>query len=477
MGDPFRSNAKQQLIREARIGLSVVAILLSLFVYVAFYKITGRGRSSVDTLRPRPASTESSQSFAPIKHVSKLAEQTNTQSTPQQSLEENPRDRSVTKHSRITTNEFNSSQSKNFAQSDDESSADFKKKAAPVLSPEKIEHQATRTQPDGESRVPKQLGNSINSFLKNLGSRKRADTKRVRQQPNAGNDFQPLNNSEKTKGTAPQLIPSEVLVSKPDPTTGRPATSRNKSLLGANRRRPDLTASTENNSFSPIQDQANPKQTSGHAANTSPEQPTEPDSSTQLASHETLDRHNSAPVQHDIAHSFAPVEPNGPPLDASSAHTNESNRTTPVHSPSYVVREGEGYWSISTDIYKDGRYFRALYEHNKSVIPLFELNPGAQISTPDKSDLRRLWPDLCPTDDLASEESSADDNVKQTIPQSTKRVYVTRQGDTLFAIAGQKLDQASRFMDIYRINQVRLESLVDPYKELPVGVRLVLPAR
>ena len=54
MADPFRPNSKSQLFREAQIGLSVVAILLVLLVYVAFYRITGRGRHLPDHVRDAP---------------------------------------------------------------------------------------------------------------------------------------------------------------------------------------------------------------------------------------------------------------------------------------------------------------------------------------------------------------------------------------------------------------------------------------
>ena len=54
MADPFRPNAKSQLLREAQVGLSIVAILLVLLVYVAFYRLTGRGRHIPNHVRNAP---------------------------------------------------------------------------------------------------------------------------------------------------------------------------------------------------------------------------------------------------------------------------------------------------------------------------------------------------------------------------------------------------------------------------------------
>ena len=38
--DPFRSDINNQLMREARIGLTALAVMLALFAYVAWFKIT-----------------------------------------------------------------------------------------------------------------------------------------------------------------------------------------------------------------------------------------------------------------------------------------------------------------------------------------------------------------------------------------------------------------------------------------------------
>ena len=48
MSDPFRPEANQQLLREARVGLTLLAITLGTFVYVAYYRISGNGQQLPD---------------------------------------------------------------------------------------------------------------------------------------------------------------------------------------------------------------------------------------------------------------------------------------------------------------------------------------------------------------------------------------------------------------------------------------------
>ena len=55
MADPFRSNSNSQLLREAQLGLSLIAVLLAILVYVAFYRITGRGHQVPEHVRNAPA--------------------------------------------------------------------------------------------------------------------------------------------------------------------------------------------------------------------------------------------------------------------------------------------------------------------------------------------------------------------------------------------------------------------------------------
>ena len=132
----------------------------------------------------------------------------------------------------------------------------------------------------------------------------------------------------------------------------------------------------------------------------------------------------------------------------------------------HLVLAGESFWLIAQEHYDDGRFFRALYEYNKQRVGSFEnLLPGTTLATPPKTELTKLWPELCPGPDDSSPVST---NIRE-------RIYVTQEGDTLFEIARQRLAQASRYLDIQKLNQFRLPESVNHLSPLPAGIQLVLP--
>jgi nucleoid-associated protein YgaU len=57
MSDPFAPNSQSSMLRDAQVGLLLVAMLLGLFVYVAYYRITGKGRQLPDHVRMAPVAT------------------------------------------------------------------------------------------------------------------------------------------------------------------------------------------------------------------------------------------------------------------------------------------------------------------------------------------------------------------------------------------------------------------------------------
>jgi len=148
-----------------------------------------------------------------------------------------------------------------------------------------------------------------------------------------------------------------------------------------------------------------------------------------------------------------------------------SLESTSVTTQQYITEPGDSFWSISQTIYNDGRYFRALYKYNQSHVPEFNsLKPGTKIGTPARADLIKLWPDLCPDAELRHLAQ------RQAKPESSdNRIYITQRGDTVFDIARQRLGQASRYSEILKLNQVDLGLEASHLTPLEEGVWIVLP--
>ncbi len=159
-----------------------------------------------------------------------------------------------------------------------------------------------------------------------------------------------------------------------------------------------------------------------------------------------------------VPESFKPVATSEP-----------SNQTTAVEEfEKHVVQEGEGYWSMAQMYLKDGRLFRALFEHNKKQHASYDdLPAGTQVEIPTSEYLVRNYPDHVPSD-LKVASSPGDRNQ----PGSW---YTTQTGDTLFDIAKQKYGQASRYLDILKANRDLLPKESQHMTRLPAGLRLLLP--
>ncbi len=175
--------------------------------------------------------------------------------------------------------------------------------------------------------------------------------------------------------------------------------------------------------------------------------------------------------------SIGPDRPSGKIKTHSSnlitTEISESDKPQPVETQSalqtYKTKPGDTYWSVSEIAYQDGRYFRALFRHNRSSYPDYKLVSGLELKTPTKRELEKQWPADCPT------VSEADASPKPGNSVETNAYHVTSRGETLFEIARQKLNQASRFAEIYQLNQNSLESDVRPDSPLPDGLKLILP--
>ena len=137
---------------------------------------------------------------------------------------------------------------------------------------------------------------------------------------------------------------------------------------------------------------------------------------------------------------------------------------------SVVSQELDSFWLIAQRVYGDGRYFNALYEFNRDQVESFnDIPAGTRISTPPVDQLRQRWPDLCPRETFAV-----------TTPVETVNDpdgYTTEPGDTLFEIARNELGQASRYLEILDLNRDRLAPGTGHETALPPGTRIRLPVR
>ena len=140
----------------------------------------------------------------------------------------------------------------------------------------------------------------------------------------------------------------------------------------------------------------------------------------------------------------------------------EKRRETARQRGAYVISENETLWSIAQAVYDDGRLFRALYELNKNQIAdPNSLEPGTEIKTPPLEELVLNWESSVPVDLRPS--------------QIRPNVYVTQKGDTVFHVARIRLGQASRFDEILELNRGRLNLDTHHLTKLPAGISLKLP--
>jgi nucleoid-associated protein YgaU len=110
---------------------------------------------------------------------------------------------------------------------------------------------------------------------------------------------------------------------------------------------------------------------------------------------------SSAP---DLPASQPPFVPPNP--EYATPETPRYNDPSPTHSPIpaappttpagfYVIQPNDSFWTISQRVYGTGRYFQALYEHNRRLCPQPDrLSSGVTIETPEPYLLERAYPDL-----------------------------------------------------------------------------------
>ena len=158
------------------------------------------------------------------------------------------------------------------------------------------------------------------------------------------------------------------------------------------------------------------------------------------------------------------VEIESPQVAVDETLTGEAGNGNGIVSDStYIAQTGDSWWSIATDFYDDGRYFRALYQHNQKLAQVSEqLSAGTRVVTPELQILHENYRQYCPVDKLSAETQKLDS-------------YTTVQGDTLFGIARKVTGQASKYLEIYQLNRERLPARMSHLTRLPADIELTLP--
>lgn len=154
--------------------------------------------------------------------------------------------------------------------------------------------------------------------------------------------------------------------------------------------------------------------------------------------------------------------PNGTgPSDAAYGQTLQgASYASAGGSAAVEIRPGDSFWLISERAYGSGAYFKALYRfHEASIAEPDRLPVGQSLEIPPLETLRELFPE-----DVPSDTSSTD--------VARLRSYRTKRGDTAMSVAQAQLGDASRWTEVFRLNQ---RAVAAPDALLPEHYELKLP--
>ena len=146
-----------------------------------------------------------------------------------------------------------------------------------------------------------------------------------------------------------------------------------------------------------------------------------------------------------------------------------------VENGKYTVQPNDSLWTVSEKVYGTGRYFKAIYEHNRARLPHADrLAVGTVIAVPPVATLEQNYPALCPKQRKSAmvKPRTIEASTRQRIAGSN--VYVVEEGDTLFDIARYELGKASRWAEIYDLNR---DALGEDFDYLQPGTELTMPPK
>ena len=462
MSDPFRPQSNQQLLREARIGLTLLAITLIVFSYVCYQRIAGSGIQIPDHVLNAPIAN----SVWPGEDPTMLAK--GTQPPANTSLSFGSMISGARKAFGMNFNQQRKSKPgaklilprQDFEdpvakQELEAFEPPIPERVAPVNFEVEIKPKTSARQALHAYRESRDELNALPLDVNGLRQTDRADTKMVSSSKPEKYEIKPNPRLPKRDIATQRGQSSAIKLETPEPSGGDSEIGEfvvpKRSLEKVST---DIARSPAGSDF-PTRSRNSDEQVNVRTAAFESEparlterpsrlvQPLTPTEPTSLAAETEVSLASETPIL---------------PKSAGADSAGSSQR--------YTVLAGDSFWSISQQAYDDGRFYSALFEYNRQTVGSFEnLSPGMVIATPPREELIRMWPKLCPK--IAS--------TSLTAKQLETRFYVTNQGDTLFDIARQKLGQASRYLEIMEANSLRLEANTTHLTPLASGIKLTLP--
>ena len=538
MTDPFAPNSKSSMLRDAQVGLFLVAVMLGLFVYVAFYRITGQGRQIPDHVRMAPVATavwphgspEAPTREAPHdRQLSRAVAATNPPSLP--SVATRPRSSSFVQAPNQAATETQIASPEPLRTDRKIAPVDFQTVDSSSKASTTADSMTTGDQVISrlgykrgdaieESRI-KKAGTDVRDLF---GGRLNGKTPKIVVRPpslptrpdtefapmpkvvkdttaptahtkRVANDFASVATKTAPKPLIPPVQPSHSQPAKssifeqsanpsPSQRTAKAPVKRTPQKVSA----PTVAANTNSLRSGSVAPHMVPSRPLPRAERMEPEQAFRPvaksfqPTATQIASSEPQDIAKSAQVIsfHDTEHVPDPTTHSFDSQNVKTTSAEPDNSVPTYKNPKpdhdeYVTQKGDSFWSIATEHYQDGRLFDALYRWNADTVTTFDNLPkGTVLEIPDQKTLTQRWPDLCPKKEKTTSVVSTN-HVSDYDLQLSERLYITGKGDTLFDIAAKRLGQASRYFDIMRLNDQRLPAGVSHLDPLEAGIRLMLP--
>ncbi len=476
MSDPFRPNVNKQLMREARIGMTILCCLLCVLVYLAYYKMSGKG-----TKLPEHVAN------APIAKMVWPENYTPTEKTQPTRHSPQPGSQRVEQNAIRNSNEPIANHPPTADQHQQPSSmANHATTAIAANQPPAIELDSQKIQSWNQNFVDqKPIGASDDSIARNKPidhpklKVQQAETSRTFEV--AGQDRNsPVDNVLRNSPVVDDPFVHPATAEFPIPSSYPPANDQLPPHRTAQDIDPhEILPLVEENSFKP-KPSTNafvPKQT----PNISQVIPSEKDQSAKSPiglGDDNLFKLGLKPAANNVPEfkpiAMRPATQKEVALSSSVAsdeipqtltkNHDSANHDSTNQSTEYTVRPGDDFWTISKEAYGDPRFFRALFAHNQKLYQsdFNELTPGTKISIPTKDDLCREWASHCPQDQID----------RSTVNQGKR--YVTRAGQTLYEIAREELGQAALYVQLMKWNQTVLPTDCDSNSALPAGIELTI---